>query len=192
MDIYTINLKPEDDADNWDEKDYTLDKFGRLKHEDWLTTRIGDIGENLIRQKLVDQGFVCTTGWTEGPEPIDIFCLKPPRVRSLIAVEVKTKKPYNGEYGVNANQYETYKDLNLKIPVELYFVNVQAEKVYWIQFSELAKLEPRTDSFPDGKLGRFFAVNNLETIAIIDPTVVDCINKWSDLIRLRKKNGCPV
>tara|TARA_R110000824_G_scaffold169965_7_gene347156 strand:+ start:448 stop:1026 length:579 start_codon:yes stop_codon:yes gene_type:complete len=188
MKTLTVDLEPEDNADNWIEENYILDKSGKLKHEDKPTTRKGNIGEKLIRQKLVDQGFVCTTGWTEGPEPIDIFCLKPPRVRSLIAVEVKTKNPYDGEYGINANQYETYR--RLKIPVELYFINAQAKTVYWIRFSELIELKPRTAPFPDGKPGRFFAVNSLKPESIIDSTVVKCINKWSDLIRLRKKNGC--
>jgi Holliday junction resolvase-like predicted endonuclease len=189
MRTLTINLRPEDNADNWIEENY-IDISGNLKHEDKPTTRKGNIGENLIRKSLVDRGWVCTSGWTSGAEPADIICQRPPKVDRLIAVEVKTKNPYDGEYGINANQYETYQ--KLKIPVELYFINAQAKTIYWIQFSELVKLEPRTDSFPDGKLGRFFAVNNLSPEAVIDSTVVEYINKWSNLIYLRKKNGCLV
>ena len=190
MKTLTVDLRPEDDADNWFEENYILDKSGELEHEDKPTTRKGNIGENLIRKSLVDSGWVCTSGWTPGAEPADIICQCPPKVDRLIAVEVKTKNPYDGEYGINANQYETYQ--KLKIPVELYFINAQAKTVYWIQFSELVKLGPRTGSFPDGKLGRFFAVNSLSPEAIINSTVVEYIDKWSDLIRLRKKNGCPV
>ena len=189
MKTLTVDLRPEDDADNWFEENYILDKSGELEHEDKPSTKMGNVGENLIRKHLVEQGYVCTTGWTPGREPADIICQKAPNIHHLFAIEVKTKDPWdNGyglEFGINVNQYITYR--GLKIPLKLYFVSARRQTVYMIEFKKLETLKPREDDWNDGKKGYFFTIDNFEISAVIDPTVVKCINKWSDLNRSRNK-----
>ncbi len=107
--------------------------------------KIGSSGEAIIRDYLINKGWIVYAPENSSPHPFDFLCYKDGE--SFIA-EVKTKarmKQFRAT-GIDYRHYKIYKSFEAKhnIPVYLFFVDYNVGAVYGNYLSELEK--PRTQA----------------------------------------------
>jgi hypothetical protein len=108
---------------------------------DKVQVKKGSLGESLVDQMLIDQGYIPYRAIVDEAHPFDRLCTSKDKRRILIA-EVKTKprRKYYPDTGINLSCYRTYKNImdTYGIPVWLFFVDEDSAEIYG---GELADLE---------------------------------------------------
>ena len=101
---------------------------------------IGSIGEAIIKNYLMSQGWIVYAPCNNGPHPFDFLCYK--NGKSFIA-EVKTKAVMNKYFatGIPISHYNTYKQFQTQynIPVFIFFVDTSLGFIYGNYLDELEK-----------------------------------------------------
>ncbi|MCX6280691.1 MAG: hypothetical protein NTU51_01865 [Bacteroidetes bacterium] len=110
------------------------------------TTRLGDIGEKLLFDKLKKKGYV-RFGPENGPHLADGLVIREQsdgiHKRKFVIIEVKTY-PHRDLYadtGIDAKDYNTYRELKSDTGLDLYiyFVDIKEGRIYFGEIDKLSK-----------------------------------------------------
>lgn len=102
-------------------------------------SKIGNLGEELVKKSLEKIGFVVYETRTEKSHPIDFICFD--NLDNMFLFEVKTK-PHRWSYdetGIDLRSWNRYKKLIEEscFKIYLYFVDEFEEKIYYISINKI-------------------------------------------------------
>ena len=101
---------------------------------------IGSVGEAIVKDYLISQGWIVYAPCNNGPHPFDFMCYK--NGKAFIA-EVKTKTVMSKYFatGIPISHYNTYKQFQTQynMPVFIFFVDTSLGFIYGNYLDELEK-----------------------------------------------------
>ena len=115
-----------------------------LTNSNWnekIETKIGNIGEQIIRNFFERNGYICYQPVTDGAHLLDFFFFK--KNKGIIAADVKTK-PSRNKYpdtGFNLKHYEAYNKFisEHNMMMFIFFVDPRKKEIYGNFLHELDK-----------------------------------------------------
>lgn len=109
--------------------------------DDLETVKKGKIGERIVKEWLISQGYIVYDPANNGIHPFDFICAM--MDKNIFIVDVKTK-PARYKYpdqGIDLRHYNDYTEklINHNIDIWLFFVDENAKQIYGNLLSELNK-----------------------------------------------------
>ena len=97
-----------------------------------VTTKKGDIGEEIVENILADKGYIIYKPSTEGRHSIDRFVTNFQDMGFGLEIKTKPRRLYHSDTGIDVRKYNQYKDIefNMGIKIFLMFVDEFSKQIY--------------------------------------------------------------
>lgn len=112
--------------------------------ESKTTVKKGNIGENLTKQYLRNQGYIIYSPETEGKHPFDTLIVTPDKKKIGVGeIKTKPKRRCYPDTGIDLRHYNDYISVqnNYNIEVYIFFVDEESKTIYGNTLNKL--LAPR-------------------------------------------------
>lgn len=153
---------------------------GIMNFQNLQTTIKGNIGESIIEEMLIKQGYVVYKTETDAPHPYDFLAVKNKTEFKIFEVKTKARMNRRAETGINQANFKYYMEActNHNMRLFLVFVDEKEARIYGNyldvleqKHTENGKTYPYIEQCKGGYV-RYYPLSKMRTIKHLNPEQV--------------------